>query len=347
MNLGAKNMVSLFKSVINWPLPGSSLVWLVVTLIAVIPAFMYFIIIQNSNFTTGSETLKIGAVILVILYSAIGIASYIYHTMLTEEHSDYSTLGQDIQMVPRFISTWFLPLTSILLVVISQIATIPESQNEEITFQEFNITSKTLQELISNMEKGSSTNETTMLKEVVDQIMQSEESDDKVVSDQSTSDSEQDSHRSRFMNQIKIMQKLSQQMTALQQYVDQVRAKKKDDNPHPSYAYLLVFAFSTSVVLLMIGTEMAYIAQSHHGDHRWLVIVTASLFVDFLSYFLLINGLRAPLPNEPSVVPVAKNTFTFLLGLFSGVSSYYTITRARMADEVLDPPSRNLDSQIQ
>lgn len=89
---------------------------------------------------------------------------------------------------------------------------------------------------------------------------------------------------------------------------------------------------------------MVYVSQSYHGGHRWIVLVTASLFVDFLSYFLLISGFRAPSFNEPSVVPITKIAFVFLLGLFSVISSYYTITRARMADEAPSPPNRNSDS---
>ena len=345
MSPESKDPLSLLKSVINQMLSRRGLVWLVASLIlmtAVVLIFTYSR--QDFNFTTRAETLKIGTLILMVLYSVIFFFSYIYHTKLKEEHSGYPTWRQDVQMAPRFISIWFLPLTSILLVVVSQIATISESQNEDITFQEFNERVRTFKQLVANMETISSTNNTTVPKEVVGQIMQSEKSGNKVISDQSTTDSEQDVQGSISMDQIQIIKKLRHQMVALQQFVYQEGARR-GHNPRPSYAYLLAFVFSTSVVLLMIGTEMAYIAQSHHEGHRWLVIVTASLFVDFLSYFLLTNGLRAPLSNEPSVVPGLTNLFTFLLGLFSGVSSYYTITKARMADEVLGSPSRNLDSQ--
>lgn len=230
MNPGAKDLVSLFKSVIGWLLSRSGLVWLVAVFIVTISVFIYPII-QNFNFNTVYGILHVGTVTLMILYGTISVASYMYHETLKKEDLDYSTWLQNIQTVPRWISTWFLPLTSILLVVVSQIATIPGSQNNEITFREFKEELQTLSDLTTNMEEISSPTETTKLKEAVNRIMQPQNLDNEAADE--------------FMNQIQIVQKLAHQITTLQQFVDQAKAEKTN-NPPPGYAYLLAFAFSTS-----------------------------------------------------------------------------------------------------
>ena len=103
--------------------------------------------------------------------------------------------------------------------------------------------------------------------------------------------------------------------------------------------YMLAFTFSTAAVLLMIGMELSYSAQEHQGDHRWLVLVTASLILDFISYFVLIVGLQEPQPpTAESSIGAAKVVYTALLGAASLASSYFTIAQARTTDEVLGAP---------
>lgn len=108
-------------------------------------------------------------------------------------------------------------------------------------------------------------------------------------------------------------------------------AKEKNYIP-----YMLAFTFSTSAVLLMIGMELAYTAQEHPG-HSWSVLVTASLILDFISYLILVVGLEKP--GKTVEIEIIQIWFTFLLGLASLVSSYYTIAQARMTDEVLNAPA--------
>lgn len=111
-------------------------------------------------------------------------------------------------------------------------------------------------------------------------------------------------------------------------------ASSGDSSPDNNIPYMLAFTFATSVVLLMIGMELSYMAQDHSNNNRWIVLVTASLILDFISYFVLVVGLGKPDLAAPSVGS-AKAIFTFLLGAASLVSSYFTIAQARMWDEVL------------
>ena len=103
--------------------------------------------------------------------------------------------------------------------------------------------------------------------------------------------------------------------------------------------YMLAFTFATAAVLLMIGMELSYSAQEHQGDHRWLVLVTASLILDFIAYFVLIVGLQEPQPTAAeSTIGAAKVVYTALLGISSLASSYFTIAQTRTADEALGAP---------
>ena len=121
--------------------------------------------------------------------------------------------------------------------------------------------------------------------------------------------------------------------------------------------YSLAHNFTRVILLVMIGMELAYSAQEHYGDHRWWVLVTVSLLLDFVSYIILIAAVSppdlSPVPAPtaaatavpaPTPAPTATATavpltfqvwFIFFLGFASLISSYFTITRARIADEVL------------
>ena len=103
-----------------------------------------------------------------------------------------------------------------------------------------------------------------------------------------------------------------------------------DDN---DISYRLAFALAVSLMLLMIGMELSYLSQEHQPEHRWSVLVLASLILDFASYFILIAGFSAPDLSRP--IHEMKSTFTFTLGVASLISSYFAITQARITDEVL------------
>lgn len=98
--------------------------------------------------------------------------------------------------------------------------------------------------------------------------------------------------------------------------------------------YFLSHTFATSIVLLMIGIELAYAAQEHQREHRWIVLVTVSLVLDFVSYVLLIS-VKIPGPNGDGMAGDGMAGYVFLLGLLSAVSSYYTVAQARRTDEIL------------
>ena len=98
--------------------------------------------------------------------------------------------------------------------------------------------------------------------------------------------------------------------------------------------YLLAFTVATSLILLMIGMELSYCAQEHPSEHRWFVLIIASMILDFVSYFILMVGLEAP--RTGVYVHEMKAIYTFILGIASLMSSYFTITQARITDEVLN-----------
>ena len=106
--------------------------------------------------------------------------------------------------------------------------------------------------------------------------------------------------------------------------------RASDDN---DISYRLAFALAVSLMLLMIGMELSYLSQEHQPEHRWSVLVLASLILDFASYFILIVGFSAP--DQAGSIHEMKSTFTFTLGVASLVSSYFAITQARITDEVL------------
>ena len=103
--------------------------------------------------------------------------------------------------------------------------------------------------------------------------------------------------------------------------------------------YMLSFYFSSSVILLMIGMEVSYSVQEHSEGHQWPVLVMASLILDFISYFIIVVGYERPQTGD-NVIPGEKVLFTFLLGTGSLISSYYTVTQARITDEILGLPKR-------
>lgn len=103
--------------------------------------------------------------------------------------------------------------------------------------------------------------------------------------------------------------------------------------------YILSFYFSSSVILLMIGMEVSYSVQEHSEGHHWPVLVMASLILDFISYFVIVVGHERP-GMSINEIPPEKVLFTFLLGLGSLISSYYTVTQARITDEILGLPKR-------
>ena len=106
-------------------------------------------------------------------------------------------------------------------------------------------------------------------------------------------------------------------------------SKKNEDLP-----YRLAFYFSSSVIVLLIGMEVSYSVQEHSEGHQWPVLVMASLILDFISYFLIVAGHQRPGAVEiPNITE--KACFTFLLGLGSMISSYYTVAYARITDETL------------
>ena len=106
------------------------------------------------------------------------------------------------------------------------------------------------------------------------------------------------------------------------------------DNRGTDIPYLIAFTFATAAILLMIGMELSYSAQKHQKGHRWLVLVTTSLILDFASYFILIAGFQSPVLGGR--VDEVRALYVFLLGAGSLISSYFTITQARITDEVLD-----------
>lgn len=106
------------------------------------------------------------------------------------------------------------------------------------------------------------------------------------------------------------------------------------DNQGTDIPYVMAFTFATAAILLMIGMELSYSAQRHQKGHRWLVLVTTSLILDFASYFILIAGFQAPVLGGRA--DEVRALYAFLLGAGSLISSYFTITQARITDEVLD-----------
>ena len=98
--------------------------------------------------------------------------------------------------------------------------------------------------------------------------------------------------------------------------------------------YELAFATARALILLMIGMELSYFLQEHAPESRWPILVTASLILDFVSYFLLTAGHGAePAANDEAVL--TRALYVFLLGVASFLSSYYTVVQGRIADDVL------------
>ena len=190
---------------------------------------------------------------LTVLYFGVWFASYIYMMRLKEVHeAAYKRFQNEMHSVPRFFSTWILPIISILLVVVTQLVL--------LAFDPIPI----------EIEIGDATFST---------------------------------------------------------YRD---------------IYSLVYTFSVSAVLIMIGMELSYYAQRHPAEHRWSVLVTVSMILDFVAYIILVLCLNDLIihvhPNEPSLeVPVSLQTVTFalMLGLASLGSSYFTITQARIWNEII------------
>lgn len=118
-----------------------------------------------------------------------------------------------------------------------------------------------------------------------------------------------------------------------------VTAKIVAPADHMNFPYMIAFTFATSVIVLMIGMELSYLAQDHSGDHRWLVLITASLILDFVSFFVLVVGVDgsygSATASTTDLDANAKVFYTFMLGTASMVSSYFTIVQARMWDEAL------------
>ncbi len=98
--------------------------------------------------------------------------------------------------------------------------------------------------------------------------------------------------------------------------------------------YELSFAATRALILLMIGMELSFFLQEHAPKSRWPVLVTASLILDFVSYFLLTAG-HGPTPMEDGEAASTRALYVIFLGLASFLSSYYTITQGRTADEIL------------
>lgn len=107
----------------------------------------------------------------------------------------------------------------------------------------------------------------------------------------------------------------------------------------PDLRYTLTFNATRSIILLMVGMELSYFVQEHHGAHRWWVLITASLLLDFVSYIIMIVGLGDLnlLKNRIQGERSDKNLealYMAVLGFASLWSSYFTIVQARQADEV-------------
>lgn len=196
------------------------------------------------SFKTRTEALYLSTVVLVLFYAAIIIASYWYSLVLRQQHeTEYVQYRERIDRIPKLLGTWFLPLASILLVLGTQVASIPSQDNVAL-------------------------------------------------------------------GQIH---------------------------------YFLAFNAARLAILLMIGMELSYTAQEHYGNHRWPVLITASLVLDFVSYTLMIIGLKEPTFDAPtgsavalaSAVESEKAFYVAVLGLASLCSSYFTIVKARETDEVL------------
>ena len=59
---------------------------------------------------------------LTVLYFGVWFASYVYMTRLKEFHAtEYQLFHNEMHKIPRFFSTWILPVISILLVVVTQL----------------------------------------------------------------------------------------------------------------------------------------------------------------------------------------------------------------------------------
>lgn len=114
-----------------------------------------------------------------------------------------------------------------------------------------------------------------------------------------------------------------------------------------SVLYDFIITLSRAIILIMVGMELQYTAQEHWTESRWQVLITVSLVLDFVSFFLLTAayasmGASTAINNVDVTPSVYALLFALLLGLASLVSSYYTVTQARHADEALanDGPSK-------
>ena len=118
---------------------------------------------------------------------------------------------------------------------------------------------------------------------------------------------------------------------------EQTRAQQDDEsdssNDH-KIRYSLSFTISVTLILLMIGMELSYMAQEHRREHKWAVLVLTSLILDFVSYLILIVGLKAPSTHDN--VHEMMALYTLFLGCASAFSSFFTVTQARISDEVLN-----------
>ena len=181
--------------------------------------------------------------VLVVFYGIILVASYAYKVQLEGLYkAAYEQHNTVIHAIPRHFAKWVLPIASILLVLVAQVITIPDSPDNTV-----------------------------------------------VVS------------------------------------------------------YEIAFVTARSLILLMIGMELAYFVQERAPGNRWPVLVTVSLILDFVSYFLLVAG-HGPTSAVDAAAVSPRTLFVFLLGVSSFVSSYYTITQGRIADDVLRSEYQRGDS---
>lgn len=125
----------------------------------------------------------------------------------------------------------------------------------------------------------------------------------------------------------------SNEKTASNESANTSNSNTGSDSRDIHIPYIIAFTFATSAILLMIGMELSYSAQKHQKGHRWSVLVTTSLILDFVSYLILIVGFQAPATS--SSVDNLKAFYVFILGAGSLGSSFFTVTQARTTDEVL------------
>lgn len=126
----------------------------------------------------------------------------------------------------------------------------------------------------------------------------------------------------------------AQQSDAVAEQTHAQQDDESDSSNHHKIRYSLSFTISVTLILLMIGMELSYMAQEHRREHKWAVLVLTSLILDFVSYLILIVGLKPPWMHDD--VHEMMAFYTLVLGGASAFSSFFTVTQARISDEVLN-----------